>query len=103
MEVRPEQPSKAFSPMLVTLLGIVMEVRPEQPEKAERLIAFVPELTMTEVFWGIVPLYGYNTSPRYTTPSGWLVNQGVFLKALLAISVMLIGVTKLMEVRPEQP
>jgi len=34
IEVRPEQPEKAFEPMLVTLFGIVIEVRPEQPEKA---------------------------------------------------------------------
>ena len=33
MEVRPQDP-KAPSPMLVTLLGMVMEVRPEQPSKA---------------------------------------------------------------------
>ena len=59
-----EQPSKAKRPMLVTLLGIVTDVRPEQPLKAELLIAFVPELTMTEVFWGIEPLYLYNTLPR---------------------------------------
>jgi hypothetical protein len=32
--VRPEQPEKAYSPMLVTLLGTVIDVMPEQPEKA---------------------------------------------------------------------
>ena len=32
--VTREQSRKASSPMLVTLLGIVMEVRDEQPEKA---------------------------------------------------------------------
>ena len=77
MDVRPEQELKALSPMLVTLLGIVMAVRPEQLLKAELQITFVPELTMTELFGGIEPLYEYNTSPRYTTPSGWSVNQGV--------------------------
>ena len=34
MLVRPVQPSKAVTPMLVTLLGIVMLVRPVQPKKA---------------------------------------------------------------------
>ena len=34
MLVRPEQPSKALTPMLVTLLGIVMLVRPVQSSKA---------------------------------------------------------------------
>ena len=33
-EVRPEQPKKTHSPMLVTLLGMVVEVRPEQFWKA---------------------------------------------------------------------
>ncbi len=32
--VRPEQLEKAFCPMLVTLLGMVIDVRPEQLEKA---------------------------------------------------------------------
>ena len=63
MDVRP-QLSKAELPMIVTLFGIVMDVRPEQSLKAELPITFVPELTMTEVFWGIEPLYEYNTSPR---------------------------------------
>ena len=31
MEVKPEQLSKALSPMLVTELGMVMAVKPEQP------------------------------------------------------------------------
>ena len=52
-DVRPEHHWNANLPMLVTLLGITMDVRPEQPLKADLLIAFVPELTMTEVFWGI--------------------------------------------------
>ena len=34
IEVKPEQPRKAPSPMLVTLLGIVTEVKEEQPRKA---------------------------------------------------------------------
>ena len=34
IEVKPEQPLKALSPMLVTLLGIVTEVKPEQKKKA---------------------------------------------------------------------
>ena len=33
MEVSEEQERKALSPMLVTLLGIVMEIREEQAEK----------------------------------------------------------------------
>ena len=33
-EVKPLQPWKAYSPMLVTLLPIVTEVKPVQPEKA---------------------------------------------------------------------
>ena len=31
IDVKLEQPAKAQSPMLVTLLGMVTEVRPEQP------------------------------------------------------------------------
>ena len=38
MEVRPEQPSNAELPMLVTLLGIVTDVRPEQFSKADHPI-----------------------------------------------------------------
>ena len=34
MEVKPVQPSKAYSPILVTLSGILMEVSPVQPLKA---------------------------------------------------------------------
>ena len=34
-EVRLEQPLKAYLPILVTELGIVIDVMPEQPEKAE--------------------------------------------------------------------
>ena len=34
MEVREEQPEKVYSPIEVTLFGMVMEVREEQPEKA---------------------------------------------------------------------
>ena len=34
MLVRPVQPRKASPPMLVTLLGMVMLVRPVQPQKA---------------------------------------------------------------------
>ena len=34
MEVKPEQPSKAHSPMLVTPEEMVMKVRPEQFLKA---------------------------------------------------------------------
>jgi hypothetical protein len=33
-EVKPEQPEKAPSPMLVTLLGMSTEVKPVQAEKA---------------------------------------------------------------------
>ena len=35
IEVKPEQPQNALSPMLVTLLGMVTEVREEQEQKAE--------------------------------------------------------------------
>jgi hypothetical protein len=34
MEVSAEQPSNTFSPMLVTLAGIIVELRDLQPEKA---------------------------------------------------------------------
>ena len=34
-EVRPVQPLKAYSPIVVTELGMVSEVRPVQPLKAE--------------------------------------------------------------------
>ena len=33
--MRLEQPLKAYLPILVTELGIVIDVMPEQPEKAE--------------------------------------------------------------------
>jgi hypothetical protein len=33
-EVKEEQPKKAYHPILVTLLGIVIEVREEQYRKA---------------------------------------------------------------------
>ena len=36
IDVKSEQPEKAYFPMLVTELPIVTLVRPEQPEKAER-------------------------------------------------------------------
>ena len=34
MDVKPLQPKKAPSPILVAVLGIVTEVRPLQPKKA---------------------------------------------------------------------
>jgi len=40
--VRPEQPSKAQPPILVTEFGIITDVRPEQPSKAQAPI-FVTE------------------------------------------------------------
>ena len=46
-EVRPEQPEKALSPILVTELGMVREVRPEQPEKAYSPILVTPSLITT--------------------------------------------------------
>ena len=49
IEVSPEQPLKALSPILVTELGMVIEVSPEQPLKALSPI-LVTELGMvTEV------------------------------------------------------
>jgi hypothetical protein len=33
-DVKPSQPEKEDSPMLVTLFGMVTEVKPSQPEKA---------------------------------------------------------------------
>ena len=46
-EVNLEQSSKALSPMLVTLLGMVMEVREEQPSKAcpPMLVTLLPIVT----------------------------------------------------------
>ena len=41
IEVREEQSEKALSPIVVTLLGMVIEVR-EQPEKAEEPIDVTP-------------------------------------------------------------
>ena len=38
IEVKEEQPSKALFPMLVTLLGMVMEVREEHSKKAQSQI-----------------------------------------------------------------
>lgn len=48
-DVNIEQPENAYSPMLVTLLGIVMEVKPEQPEKAEPPILLTLLGIVTEV------------------------------------------------------
>jgi hypothetical protein len=33
-DAKPEQPENAYSPILVTLFGILLEVNPEQSENA---------------------------------------------------------------------
>jgi hypothetical protein len=45
IDVKPEQPEKASSPIEETELGIVIDVKPEQPEKASYPIE-VTELGM---------------------------------------------------------
>ena len=60
IDVRPEQPEKAKSPMLVTLLGIVMDVRLEQPEKAASSMLVTRYLTSE-----IVTVEGMVISPEY--------------------------------------
>ena len=77
MDVRPLQPKKAWSPMLVTELGMVTEVRPLQQVKA-KLPMLVTEL-------GIV------TEVRYPQPE----------KASLPMLVTELGMVT--EVRPMQP
>ena len=49
IEVRSEQPEKAFSPMAVTELGIVTEVRLTQSEKADSPILVTELGIVTEV------------------------------------------------------
>ena len=62
-EVRPEQPEKAFQPIVVTELGMVMEVSHLQPSKAHGLIDTVPFLMLTAVLLAISPLNLYATFP----------------------------------------
>ena len=51
-DVKPEQCQKAPSPMLVTLLGMVIEVREEQPAKA------LPPMLVTLLGMTAVVTYG---------------------------------------------
>ena len=76
-EVRLEQLWKELLPSDVTLLGIVIDVRPEQPEKVPSPID--------------VTLLGIFTEVRPEQPE----------KALPPIDVTLLGMVS--EVRPEQP
>ena len=48
-EVKPVQPEKAPSPILVTPSGIVTEVKPSQPLKAPSPILVTPSGIVTEV------------------------------------------------------
>ena len=76
-EVRPLQYPNAYSPIEVTLLGMVKEVRPLQPANAERPI----EVTLLGMVKEVRPLQPAN--------------------AELPIEVTLLGMVK--EVRPLQP
>ena len=58
MDVRPLQPLKAYSPISVTLSGIIIDVRPLHPLKAESSI--------------LVTLSGMRVSNSYRTIAGWL-------------------------------
>ena len=51
MEVSPLQSEKAYSPMLVTLLGMVMEVSPLQSEKAYSPMLVTPSPITYFVTW----------------------------------------------------
>ena len=49
IEVKPEQPWNARSPMFATLFGMAIEVKPEQPLKAEFPMLVTPLGMITEV------------------------------------------------------
>ena len=87
MEVRPEQPSNAHTPMLVTLLGMVMEVRPEQWKNALS--------PMLVTLLGILVLLQPDISS--------FVEVSMTALQLLRESYFLLLDSTLMEVRPEQP
>ena len=70
MEDRRVHNQKAWVPMLLTELGIVMDVKPLQYWKAEPVIPIVPSFSTMLVLVGMVPLYVYATLPAYTTPLG---------------------------------
>ena len=49
IDVKPEQPEKAPSPILVTEFGMVIDVKPEQPRKAKLPILVTEFGIVTEV------------------------------------------------------
>ena len=56
-EVKPVQPEKADSPIVVTELEMVTEVKPVQPLKAPSAITVHPSFKIIDVPLGISPLY----------------------------------------------
>jgi len=98
MEVRPEQTLNAPSPMLVTLLGMVMEVRP-LPWNAD-----CPMLvTLLGMVMEVRPLPWNADCPMLVTLLGMVmeVRPEQPKNALIPMLVTLLGMV--MEVRPEQP
>ena len=111
MLVKEEQPMKAYSPMLVTLFGIVMLVKDSQPAKAASpmlvtlsgIVTFVNQPgTATSVFPSFV-----NKSPEVDLKEGLPESKEKDVrleqlgKALLPILLTLFGIVKL--VKDSQP
>ena len=59
IEVKPVQPSNAFSPMLVTLAEIVIEVKLAQPENARSLMRS-PLVIVTVLSWLLLMWFAAN-------------------------------------------
>ena len=101
IEVREEQPEKAYSPMLVTPLGMVTEVREEQslkvPPAINRVFSLIVYAPDFDIFAPIKQLSIYNTSFSQFDSSLYMP---VPLKARYSIRVTLLGIV--MEVREEQ-
>ena len=73
IEVSPEQPEKASSPIEVTELGMVIEASPEQPAKAEPPISVteLPMVTDFRVFRSLNrPKLYERFRPKYKVSSG---------------------------------
>ena len=67
MEVRLSQPANAFSPMLFTLLGIVIEVKPQSKNASPPMLVTVyltpPLVTVDGIF--TVFVFGSPTTSTY--------------------------------------
>ena len=67
-EVTPVHPSKAYDPILVTLLGMDTEIRLEQPEKAYDPILFTSDgisRSMISVFSSLYKWYAFDKGLEY--------------------------------------